>query len=110
MLCVYHLDELLEPVLNVDVSLLIVVSDVPGVEPATPDGGSGLSLVVQVAQHHLQEGGQWTVELQTTLRKAGLLWPVKIGQNWLKLVEIGRNWSKLKRLILIDYFDEKRSL
>ena len=64
-----NLDELLESVLYVDVALLIVVSDVPGVEPATPDGGRCLSLVVQVAQHHLQEGGQWTVELQTTLRE-----------------------------------------
>ena len=34
----------------------------------------------------------------------------KIGRNWPKLAEIGRNWPKLKRLILSDYFDEKRSL
>ena len=48
------LDELLDPVDDEQVSALVVVGNVAGMEPLVLDGlGCGL-LVVQVAQHHLE--------------------------------------------------------
>ena len=49
------LDELLEPVDDEEVSLVVDVADVAGVEPSVVvDGVRGRGRVVQVARHHLR--------------------------------------------------------